>query len=346
MRLVIKTLLICILIGLAFGSYLFFTYDHRPIRIIVSLLSSVNIGSLMMLAIYHRHYFTNISAYQAVKVMIMIVLLVAAALLGSELTFLMRALLTGERYIAFDGGSIYILNILVVMVTAMPLYVSEEWKSMLNARILHQQYRVLQLEQQQTAFELELLRAKINPHFLYNMHNTIAGLISKDPQKAEELVLLLSRFFRFTLNKDSATFHTVQDELEIITTYLHMQQIRYESRMSYHITADPATLHLQIPSFILQPLVENAVKHGIETSATGGVIDVSILIEGTQLLIRIADSGPAFPDTPGSGMGLQMVMNKLRLLYADDFKIELNNTPEKYVRITIPGSNHHPVSGR
>ncbi|SHN10513.1 sensor histidine kinase [Chitinophaga sp. CF418] len=346
MQLVIKTLLICILIGSAFGLYLYFTYDHRPIRIIVSVLSSVNIGSLMMLAIYHRHYFTVLSAYQPVKVMIMIVLLVLAALLGSELTFLMRALLTGERYVAFEGGSTYILNILIVMVTAMPLYVSEEWKSMLNARILHQQYRVLQLEQQQTVFELELLRAKINPHFLYNMHNTIAGLISKDPLKAEELVLLLSRFFRFTLNKDSATFHTVRDELEIISTYLHMQQIRYENRMGYHIDVDPAALHLQIPSFILQPVVENAVKHGIETSTTSGSIDVSILQEGTQLLIRIADSGPAFPDTPVSGMGLQMVMNKLKLLYADDFKIELNNTPEKYVRITIPGRDHHPAGGR
>lgn len=340
---VIKTLVLCVLIGAAFGSYLFFTFDHRPERIIMSVLSSVNIGSLMMLAIYQRHYFTNITPYPGVKVIIMILLLTVVALVGSELTFITQSILPGWHYKPFSGGSIYVLNVLVVMVVAMPLYASEEWKSLANARILHQQYRVLQLEQQQTVFELELLRAKINPHFLYNMHNTIAGLISKDPVKAEELVLLLSKFFRFTLNKDSATFHSVHDELDIITTYLHMQQIRYENRMVYKITAAPETLHLQIPSFILQPLVENAIKHGIESSAESGFIDVDIVMNGDKMVISIADSGPVFPDVPGSGMGLQMVMNKLKLLYADDFKIELNNIPDKYVRLIIPGNNHNRV---
>jgi LytS/YehU family sensor histidine kinase len=267
-------------------------------------------------------------------------LLVLVALLGSEVTFFIQSLMFPDQpYRRFSGGGIYILNILVVLVIGLPIYVSEEWKNVLNARILHQQYRVLQLEQQQTAFELELLRAKINPHFLYNVHNTIAGLISKDPVKAEELVMLLSKFFRFTLDKSSATYHSVSDELDIIKTYLHMQQIRYEDRMTYTIQAAPEVLHLQLPSFILQPIVENAVKHGIEPSAANGVIDVKITLEGKQLFITVADTGPAFPDTPGTGLGLQLVMNKLRLLYADDYKIELNNLPQKYVRLTIPGRN-------
>ena len=336
----IKTLLICILTGLAFGTYLYFNYDHRPARIIMTVLSNVCIGSLMMLTIYFRHYFTNITAYQGVKVIIMIGLLVLVALLGSEITFFLQSfLLSDQPYHWFSGSNTYILNILVVLVIGIPVYVSEEWKHVLNTRILNQQYRVLQLEQQQTAFELELLRAKINPHFLYNVHNTIAGLISKDPAKAEELVLLLSKFFRFTLDKSSATFHSINDELDIISTYLHMQQIRYEDRMTYTIQAAPEVLHLQLSSFILQPLVENAVKHGIEPSAANGCIEVKIVLEGQQLIITVADTGPAFPDTPGTGAGLQMVMNKLRLLYGEDYKIELNNVPQKYVRLTIPGRN-------
>lgn len=346
MRSVIKILLLCILIGFAFGSYFYFTFDHRPARILMNVLSSCCIGSLMMLAIYQRHYFTMVSSRQSIKVIIIISLLVAAALLGSELTFLLQSLLLpGEKYIPFNGGSIYILNILVALVVGIPIYASEEWKNTLNSRILSQQYRVLQLEQQQTAFELELLRAKINPHFLYNMHNTIAGLISKDPEKAEELVMLLSKFFRFTLSKNSASFHTIYDELDIITTYLHMQQIRYGNRMAYTIDADPSVLHLEIPSFILQPIVENAIKHGIESSAANGFIAVKIILDKRDILITIADSGPAFPDQPGSGLGLQMVMNKLKLLYADDFKIELHNTPKKYVRLAIPGRDHH-LAGR
>jgi LytS/YehU family sensor histidine kinase len=205
--------------------------------------------------------------------------------------------------------------------------------------MLNQQYRVLQLEQQQTVVELELLRAKINPHFLYNVHNTIAGLISKDPSKAEELVLLLSKFFRFTLNKNSATFHSITDELDIIKTYLHMQQIRFENRMIYTINADPEVLNLQIPSFILQPIIENAVKHGIEPSAENGCVEVNIRLDEGNISITIADSGPKFPEKPGTGQGLQMVMSKLKLLYADDFKMELNNIPQKYVHLTIPRRN-------
>lgn len=342
----IKTLLISMLIGLSFGIYLYFTYDQRLARILISVLSTATIGSLMMMVIYNRHYFTMFTGQQSIKVIIMICLLLAVALTGTEITLVLQSLLLPDQpYLPFRGGSIYILNILIVLVTGIPIYVSEEWKIVLNNRILHQQYRLLQLEQQQTVFELELLRAKINPHFLYNMHNTIAGLISKDPSKAEELVILLSRFFRSTLNKNSATFHTVSDELEIITTYLHMQQIRYENRMRYTIEADPATMQLEMPSFILQPLVENAVKHGIEAGAGPGSIEVKITLEGSNLLITVADSGPGFPDQPGGGQGLQMVLNKLKLLYADNFNVELNNTPHKYVRITIPGRDQH-TAGR
>lgn len=336
----IKTLLICILIGLVFGTYLYFSYDHRPVRIVISILSSVSIGSLMMLAIYCRHYFIHISRYQAVKMIIMICLLTGAAMIGSEFTLAVRSLMVpGEPYRWLNGGSLYVLNILIALVTGLPIYVSEEFKDILRSRISTQQYRLLQLEQQQTVFELELLRAKINPHFLYNVHNTIAGLIEKDPVKAEEMVLLLSRFFRFSLSKNSATFHSVSDELEVITTYLNMQQIRFEDRMTYNIEVDPLALAIPIPSFILQPVVENAVKHGIENSAASGFIQVKIALVEERMIIVISDSGPAFPDQPGTGSGLQMVMNKLRLLYADDYKITFNNVPEKYIQLTIPGKD-------
>jgi sensor histidine kinase YesM len=334
---VIKTLLICILIGLSFGAYFYFTVDQRPVRILISVLSSVSIGSLMMLAIHFRHYFTMVTGHQSGKVVIMIILLITSAVLGSALLLVLQPLVAPD--ILFKGNSIYFLNILIVLVTGIPIYISEEWKNALNSRILNQQYRVLQLEQQQTVFELELLRAKINPHFLYNVHNTIAGLISKDPAKAEELVILLSKFFRSTLTKSSATFHPVTDELDIITTYLHMQQIRYENRMTYTIKADPEVLDLSIASFVLQPIVENAVKHGIETSTGDGYVAVNIRLEGENMSITVADSGPGFPDQPGTGLGLQMVINKLKLLYANDFKIELNNIPQKYVRLLIPKRN-------
>jgi len=290
----------------------------------------------MMFAIYHRHYLTVITSHQSIKAVLMICLLLLAALLGSEFTFWAQAKLSGIPYIAFTGGSTYILNILVVLVSGIPIYVSEEWKTVLNSKMMAQQYQLLQLEQEKMRFELEMLRAKINPHFLYNVHNTIAGLIAKDPDKAEQLVVLLSKFFRFTLNKGSVTYHPIRDEIEIIDTYLNMQQIRFENRLKYLIQVDEADLNLLIPSFILQPMVENAIKHGIETTVGEGFISVEIKVSAAQIFITICDSGPPFSNEPSSGIGIEMVMNKLKLLCQKNFTLTFNNSPKKHVSIIIP----------
>ncbi len=149
MRLVVKTIAISIAIGLSFGTYLYFTYDHRPVRIALSLLYAVDIGLLMMVAITFRHYGTAWVSSPVAKAVIMIFMLAAAALVGSEVTFILRALiLTRSGYVPFNGGSVYILNILIVLVAGVPIYISEELKNVMDNRILNQQYRLLQLEQQ------------------------------------------------------------------------------------------------------------------------------------------------------------------------------------------------------
>lgn len=335
----IRTVLLCILIGLAFGVFFFFAYDRQPVRIVINVISTVTIGPMMMLVIHFRFYLTRFFRQDGVRTLVMIIALTATALAGTELTLILQsALPSGAGYHAFSGGSVYFLNILIVLVTGIPIYVSEESKSRLAMRIADQQYRMLQLEQQRTAAELQSLRAKVNPHFLYNVHNTIAGLIPKDPLKAEQLVLLLSGFFRSTLSKDSSGFHAVRDELEIADTWLRMQHIRFGDRLSYAIRADPESLDRPVPSFLLQPLIENAVKHGIEPLMGGGWVEVQIVPEQSGLLIRVADSGVAFPERPVAGHGIQMVLTKLKLLYGNDFVFELNNDP-KYVHLFIPGTH-------
>lgn len=335
----LKVVALCITIGLCFGIYLYFTYDHRISRIVTSVLSSLCIGSLMTLAIYFRNYFTDLIPFQYAKVLIVIVLLIIAALIGSELTLFLNSVFFNSAYAFMDGRDVYILNILIALVTGIPMYISEEWRDTLNSRVLTQQLKLLQMQQQNTTFELELLRAKINPHFLYNVHNTIAGLIAKDPQKAERMVMLLSKFFRFTLSKSSATYHSIADEIDIIKTYLELQAIRYETRLSYDINADAQILTLQMPSFILQPLVENSIKHGIEKISGKGSITVDIALHDQQINIKVADTGADFPEFPGTGTGLLTVHNKLRLLYNENFSINFNKSPEKYVELIFPTGN-------
>ena len=322
----IKVFVLSICIGLAFGLYLYFIVDHRSSRIVNSVLSSCTIGSLMMLCIYLRKYLDYLTRVQYLKVILMLLLLMLAAVAGSELTLLIQSFIFDTPYIFFKGGNMYILNIIIVFVAGIPIYVNEEWKNAVTSQLVQQQYQVLKLEQQNTLFELELLRAKINPHFLYNVHNSIVGLISKDPAKAETMVLLLSKFFRFTLTKDSATFHSISEELEIVKTYLDLQRIRYEDRLQYEVTFDSVPSNLQIPSYILQPLVENSIKHGIEKISQPGLIQIDISMNKEHVVIRVFDNGPAFSNLAGSGVGLQIVNNKLQLLYKGKFEIEFINT--------------------
>ena len=296
----------------------------------------------MMLAIYLRRYLDFVTGIQYLKVILMLLVLIIAAVAGSELTLLLQSLVLQTPYAFFQGGDMYILNIIIVFVIGIPIYVNEEWKHAVTSQLINQQYQVLKLEQQNTQFELELLRAKINPHFLYNVHNSIVGLISKDPAKAEKMVLLLSKFFRFTLNKDSATFHSISEELEIIKTYLDLQLIRYEDRLQYVVNVDSSILNVQMPSYILQPLVENSIKHGIEKMAQDGFIQIDIELNNNQLNIKVFDNGPAFSNLVGSGVGLQIVHNKLQLLYKENFEVAFNNVPRKYVQLILPtnDSNH------
>lgn len=335
----VTVIVVCTLIGLCFGTYLYFSIDQQFSRILTSILSSLCIGSLMMLAIYHRHYIISFTTSAYLKVIIMILLLTLAALSGSALTVFLKGVIYPMPFSLFDSTATYVLNILISLVTGIPLYVSEESKENLHSRVLTQQVKLLQLEQQNTLFELELLRAKVNPHFLYNVHNSIAGLIATDPLKAEQMVLLLSKFFKFTLSKGSATYHSIGDEIDIIKTYLDLQSIRYEQRLSYQLQVAPEILNLQMPSFILQPIVENAIKHGIERIAHKGYISVTIQLEGADIKIKIADNGPDFPEIPGTGIGLQTVNNKLRLLYKENYKLNITKLPAKYVEFIFPKAN-------
>lgn len=346
MRNAFRVILIAGAIGLSFGLYRYFWYGHHALDIVGSVMSCLIIGSLMMAVIYGRHYFLPAGIAAGGKALVVTLLLILASGVGTALYFLLLSWLPGGPPFRLPGqSSTYILNVLIVVVAGIPIYASEEGRRQLSGLVQSQQYRVLQLEQQQQAIELELLRAKVNPHFLYNVHNTIAGLIPTAPEKAETLVLLLSKFFRASLSMNSHTFHSLEAELDIVTTYLQMQQLRFGDRMQFSLHVPAGTEQWMVPSFILQPIVENAVKHGIEACTGGGTITITVQEKGGQLTYTITDPGTPFTGTPGSGAGLKLVTGKLQLLYGNAFRVIFNNPPEKYVSITFP-SQHPDLAGR
>lgn len=210
---------------------------------------------------------------------------------------------------------------------------------------------MLNMEKLKTRAELDALQAKINPHFLYNALNSIASLVHENADKAEEMTLLLSKLFRYSTGRDGELFASLADELEMVRTYLRVEQVRFGNRLTFSVeVADSALNDLKLPQFLLQPIVENAIKHGIAKRADSGRIDVRIYEKNrdagprdagppnaglTELHLCIHDNGPAFPDYMSGGYGLRSIQDKLKLLYGDDARVELQNWPLKQVLICI-----------
>jgi hypothetical protein len=198
----------------------------------------------------------------------------------------------------------------------------------INRKISEKEYQLLNLEKLKSKAQLDALEAKINPHFLYNALNSIAGLIHEQPNQAEEMTIQLSKLFRYTTGRTEESFHTLFDELEIIRAYLSIEEVRFGHRLSYTIACDESLYSQQIPRFLLQPLVENAIKHGISKIAENGIIEINIKQDNDLLTIQIQDNGPDFSETLGGGFGLRSVKEKLKLLYGNKASLELKIIPK------------------
>lgn len=190
--------------------------------------------------------------------------------------------------------------------------------------------------------ELKALRAQINPHFLFNSLNTIANLVSTNPPKAEESIERLADIFRYALSASDKDFVTLRDELEFIDSYLEIEKARFQDRLKLSRNVSPEILDTPIPSLILQPLVENSIKHG---SAENGEVRMEIngYADGNSVKVEIKDEGKGIPEeirmgTYTNGTGLRNVNERLEKVYGDDYGLEIKeNKPTGTIAVvTIP----------
>ncbi|TKG95820.1 hypothetical protein EYV94_05870 [Puteibacter caeruleilacunae] len=199
--------------------------------------------------------------------------------------------------------------------------------------ILESERKLSSLRELKTKAELNALHSKINPHFLYNSLNSIAGLAHMNADKTEHMALSLSKLFRYSINKEQSDWTTFQEELDMVKIYLDVEIVRFSDRLSYHVDIPAHLLQHRIPRFIIQPLVENAVKHGISKSIKGGEIHIKIYKEEDQVVIAVEDNGPAFPSDIAPGFGIQSIYDKLDILFDGNFELSFLNIPQKHVRI-------------
>ena len=177
---------------------------------------------------------------------------------------------------------------------------------------------------------LRALQSQLNPHFLFNALNGIATLIREgDGPRAADTIETLSDFLRLTLQKLDSPEIPVREELAFVEQYLQIQRLRFGERFQAAVIADPETLNALVPTLILQPLVENAVRHGVLAREHGGVLSVSIRRRDELLVITVEDNGPGLGDTspPRYGMGFTNTAERLAALYGDNAHMSVGVQP-------------------
>jgi sensor histidine kinase YesM len=222
--------------------------------------------------------------------------------------------------------------ILFSLARSLYVFLNDRYKSIINQKDVE----LAQMSEFQKQAELQSLRAKINPHFLYNALNSIASLATTDARKTEQMALALSDFFKYAINREQKQLNTLSEELNAIRTYLEIEKVRFGERLSFEIDCPEDLLNIQIPQLLIQPLVENAIKHGLSQITENGLIRISVNRAENQLKIRVYDNGPAFPDGPLSGFGIQNTQERIALLYGAKATINWQNGAEKFIEISIP----------
>lgn len=181
-----------------------------------------------------------------------------------------------------------------------------------------------ELQAQLSEAHLQALRMQLNPHFLFNTLNTISAYVEQDPPGVRRMIARLSELLRYTLETTKAREVPLQQELGFIEGYLEIQRIRLEERLDVRRNVDPDVLDALVPNLILQPLVENAIKHGINQSEKGGRIELSAWREGENLHLSVRDDGPGLSSPAGDGatagsqgIGLRNTRERMKSLYGE-----------------------------
>ncbi|PNO57116.1 sensor histidine kinase [Aeromonas caviae] len=206
------------------------------------------------------------------------------------------------------------------------------------ANLLSQQLLAGRLEQQQRLLvqsELKLVQAQINPHFLFNTLNTISAITRRDPGRARELLLHLSRFFRNNLKRQSG-LTTLREEQEHCLSYLEIEQARFGERLTVINEIPPQLAEVQLPSFTLQPLIENAIKHGICSLLGEGRLRLFARETPEVITLCVEDNAGAWqPSGQGDGLGMSLVDKRLKSAFGERYGIDVQWEPEQWTRVSL-----------
>jgi two-component system LytT family sensor kinase len=201
--------------------------------------------------------------------------------------------------------------------------------------------RATKLEAQLAQAQLQALRMQLQPHFLFNTLHSISALVHKDPQAADRMIARLGDFLRLTLDSAGTPEVSLHQELEFLKSYLDIESIRFKDRLSIEMNIEPQTLQARLPNLILQPIVENAIRHGIAPRTDAGRIEIAARRYNGSLQVQITDNGPGLAANGNDGrivkegVGLANTQARLQQLYGSKSRLDLANTARGGLSVTL-----------
>jgi len=208
--------------------------------------------------------------------------------------------------------------------------------------------RTSQLETRLAQAQLKALKSQLQPHFLFNTLHSISSLMLTNVQAADTMLVRLSDLLRMSLENNTVQETTLNREMQFVNGYLEIEKMRIGDRLQVHCDVHPDTLDACVPHLLLQPLVENAIRHGASRRAEGGEVRITAMRRNDELHIEVGDNGPGFSPNPEwnakHGLGLNTTRERLRVFYGDRQRLDVHSAPGRgtTVSVQIPFSTANP----
>ena len=337
---ILRTFYFCLIITVIIAAGFIYTQPaHWKEALYSSFIYSMSIGfSIHFLTgiVFHRDKpFTKVARNS-----ILLILFLLGGLIGTEVGVGIQIATLGYRFTWNDQVRLLSMNFVLAALfgtIAVTYFTLRGRVERMAAQLREKELNEERLTRTKMEAELQALQAKINPHFLFNTLNSIASLISENPKAAESTVEKLSELFRYTLKSAENNTVTVAEELDIVRTYLEIEKVRFGERLQYEIICNDAVREFMIPALIIQPLVENSIKHGIASEVKGGIITVKVVREDGNCLISVIDNGKGVGDAKDvTGFGLRSIEERLQLRYGASASLRLIPDKQTHFLITIP----------
>ena len=302
--------------------------DEPGARLIYHLVHILTLGALTGAVVGVTRRTETWSAWSRVALHVVLAATFAAAVAFLGAAALREAAPVGKSPLPLATFELHFLAYFVVLALTHAVDFFAWWRDQRvdEARLAARSAR---LETQLARTELQILRSQLDPHFLFNALHVISELVHVDPSRADHMVARLGDLLRMSATLARSNDVALRKELDFVNAYLEIQEARFGGRLRVVRDVDASTLDAAVPSLVVQPLVENAIRHGTSRRATGGRIDIVTRRSGSSLVIEVMDDGPGLPadQAPDEGIGIGHTRARLAQLYGGDGALDLESRP-------------------